>query len=72
MAEIQAQSSRLEVQKNLLDSDLQNCERTSKEAAAEAAKQLQDKQKTHDDQVDDVPAHLVGLDLNKNLHHTVP
>lgn len=59
MADIQAQSSRLEVQKALLDSDLQKCERTSKEAAAEAAKQLQHKQKTHDDQVDHVPAQLV-------------
>lgn len=59
MAEIQAQSSRLEVQKALLDSDLQKCERTSKEEAAEAARQLQDKQKSHDDQVDHVPAQFV-------------
>lgn len=59
MADIQAQSSRLEVQKALLDSDLQKCERTSKEAAAEAAMQLQHKQKNHDDQVDHVPAQLV-------------
>uniref|UniRef100_A0A3Q4AWE0 Uncharacterized protein n=1 Tax=Mola mola TaxID=94237 RepID=A0A3Q4AWE0_MOLML len=51
VAYIQAQSSRLEVQNTHLNSDLQQCERTRSEAAAEAAKQLQLNQKTHDDQV---------------------
>lgn len=51
MAEIQGLSSRLEVQNSHLNSDLQQCERTRSEAAAEAAKQLQLNQKTHDDQV---------------------
>lgn len=51
VAEIQASSSRLEVQNSHLNSDLQQCERSRTEAAAEAAKQLQLKQKTHDDQV---------------------
>lgn len=52
MAEIQALSSRLEVQKSHLTSDLQQCERSRSEAVAEAAKQLQLKQSTHDNQVD--------------------
>uniref|UniRef100_A0A3Q3WK03 Uncharacterized protein n=1 Tax=Mola mola TaxID=94237 RepID=A0A3Q3WK03_MOLML len=52
VAYIQAQSSRLEVQNTHLNSDLQQCERTRSEAAAEAAKQLQLNQKTHDDQVE--------------------
>ncbi|XP_076582407.1 plasmalemma vesicle associated protein b isoform X1 [Chaetodon auriga] len=54
VAEIQALSSRLEVQNTHLNSDLQQCERTGGEAAAEAAKQLQLKQKTHDDQVENL------------------
>ncbi|XP_070817245.1 plasmalemma vesicle associated protein b [Chaetodon trifascialis] len=54
VAEIQALSSRLEVQNTHLNSDLQQCERTRSEAAAEAAKQLQLKQKTHDDQVENL------------------
>lgn len=52
VAEIQALSSRLEVQNSHLNSDLQQCESTRSEAAAEAAKQLQLKQKTHDDQME--------------------
>lgn len=52
VAEIQSLSSRLEVQNIHVTSDLQQCERTRTEAAAEAAQQLQLKQKTHDDQVD--------------------
>lgn len=52
MAEIQALSSRMEVQNSHLNSDLQQCERNRREAAAESTKQLQLKQKTHDDQVD--------------------
>lgn len=52
VAEIQALSSRLEVQNIHLTSDVQQCERSRSEAIAEAAAQLQLKQKTHDDQVD--------------------
>ncbi|XP_047442722.1 plasmalemma vesicle associated protein b [Mugil cephalus] len=52
VAEIQSLSSRLEVEKAHLTSDLQECTRKSREAAAEAARELQEKQKTHDDQVE--------------------
>lgn len=51
VAEIQELSSRLEVQNSHFNSDLQQCERTRKEASAEATKQLQLLQKTHDNQV---------------------
>ncbi|XP_070765481.1 plasmalemma vesicle associated protein b [Enoplosus armatus] len=52
VAEIQALSSRMEVQNSHLTSDLQQCERNRSETIAEAAKQLQLKQKTHDDQME--------------------
>lgn len=52
MAEIHAQSSRLEVTNTHLTSDLAQCEQTKEEAAADAAKQLQLQQTTHDNQVD--------------------
>lgn len=52
VAEIQAKSSRLEVQNSHLTSETQQCERKRSETIAEAAKQLQLKQKTHDDQVE--------------------
>lgn len=52
VAEIQAKSSEMEVKNSHLNSDLQKCERIRTEEAAEFAKQLQLKQKTHDDQVD--------------------
>ncbi|XP_058493479.1 plasmalemma vesicle associated protein b [Solea solea] len=52
VAEIQALSSRLEVQHLHLTSDLQQCERDRREKLAEAARQVQHKQKTHDDQVE--------------------
>lgn len=52
VAEIQVLSSRLEVQNSHLNSDMQQCERNRKEAAAEAAKQLELKQRTHDNQVE--------------------
>lgn len=52
VSEIQALSSRLEVQNSLLNSDLQQCVHSRSEAAAEAAKQLELKQKTHDDKVE--------------------
>lgn len=52
VAEIQAKSSRLEVQNSHLTSDRQQCERVRGETVAEAAMQLQLKQKTHDDQVE--------------------
>lgn len=52
VAEIQALSSRLAVQNSHLTSDLQQCERSRSETVADANKQLQLKQKSHDDQVD--------------------
>ncbi|XP_039985247.1 plasmalemma vesicle associated protein b [Xiphias gladius] len=52
VAEIQALSSRMEVQNLHLTSDLQQCERNRSETVAEAARQRQLKQKTHDDQVE--------------------
>ncbi|XP_041648136.1 plasmalemma vesicle associated protein b [Cheilinus undulatus] len=52
VAEIQALSSRLEVQNSHFSSDLKKCEQNRKEMEAEAAKQLQLKQQTHDDQVE--------------------
>ncbi|XP_070688480.1 plasmalemma vesicle associated protein b [Pempheris klunzingeri] len=52
VAEIQALSSRLEVQNSHLTSNLQQCESTRSEAAVAAAKQLQLTQKTHDDQME--------------------
>lgn len=56
VSEIQSRSAQMEVQNNHLDSDLKQCERNRKEAAAEAANQLQNKQRSHDDQVDYSPA----------------
>ncbi|CAB1454864.1 unnamed protein product [Pleuronectes platessa] len=52
VSEIQALSSRLEVQTIHLSSDLQQCETNRSRTIAEAAKELQLKQKTHDDQVE--------------------
>ncbi|KAK9519542.1 hypothetical protein VZT92_022266 [Zoarces viviparus] len=52
VAEIQVKSSRLEVQNSHLTSEQQQCERKRSETVAEAAKQLQLTQKTHDDQVE--------------------
>ncbi|XP_040897020.1 plasmalemma vesicle associated protein b [Toxotes jaculatrix] len=52
VAEIQQLSSRLEVQNLYLTSDLKQCERNRSETVADAARQLQLKQKTHDDQVE--------------------
>ncbi len=52
VAEIQALSSRMEVQNTHLNSDLQQCERSRSEAAAETARQLELKQTTHDKKVD--------------------
>ncbi|CAJ1060928.1 plasmalemma vesicle associated protein b [Xyrichtys novacula] len=52
VAEIQALSSRLEVQTAHLSSDLQKCERSRSEMEIETARQLQEKQKTHDNQVE--------------------
>ncbi|KAM9357586.1 plasmalemma vesicle associated protein b [Symphorus nematophorus] len=52
VAEIQALSSRMEVQNTHLNSDLRQCERSRSEAATQAATQLELKQKTHDDQVE--------------------
>ncbi|KAM3619069.1 uncharacterized protein V6R79_002537 [Siganus canaliculatus] len=52
VAEIQSLSSRMEVLNSHLNTDLQQCERTKKEAADDSAKQLELKQKTHDDQVE--------------------
>ncbi|XP_054458751.1 plasmalemma vesicle associated protein b [Anoplopoma fimbria] len=52
VSEIQAKSSRLEVQNSYSTTELQQCERKHSETVVEAAKQLQLKQKTHDDQVE--------------------
>ncbi|GAA6221282.1 plasmalemma vesicle-associated protein [Lates japonicus] len=52
VAEIQALSSRLEVHNSHLTSDLQQCERNRSETVAEAARQLELKQRTHDDQME--------------------
>ncbi|XP_060934699.1 plasmalemma vesicle associated protein b [Limanda limanda] len=52
VSEIQALSSRLEVQTIHLSSDLQQCETNRSKTIAEAAKELQLKQKIHDDQVE--------------------
>ncbi|XP_062250636.1 plasmalemma vesicle associated protein b [Platichthys flesus] len=52
VSEIQALSSRLEVQTVHLSSDLQQCETNRSRTIAEAARELQLKQKTHDDQVE--------------------
>lgn len=52
VASIQALSSRMEVQNTHLNSDLQQCERRRGEAAAEAARQLEHKQKSHDDKME--------------------
>ncbi|XP_033821624.1 plasmalemma vesicle associated protein b isoform X2 [Periophthalmus magnuspinnatus] len=52
VAEIQALSSRMEVVNTNLKSDLKVCETTRAENAAEAARQLELKQKNHDNQVE--------------------
>lgn len=52
VAQIQAFSSRMEVLNTNLNSDLKNCERTKTENSAEANKQLELKQKNHDDQME--------------------
>ncbi|XP_029939147.1 plasmalemma vesicle-associated protein-like [Salarias fasciatus] len=52
VAEIQAQSSRLEVLNVHLSSEAKQCERRRSEAAAQAAKQLELMQKDHDDKVE--------------------
>lgn len=56
VSEIQSRSAQMEVQNNYLDTDLKQCVHTRKEAAAEAANQLQHKQKSHDEQVEYGPA----------------
>uniref|UniRef100_A0A1A8CWP7 Vessel-specific 1 n=1 Tax=Nothobranchius kadleci TaxID=1051664 RepID=A0A1A8CWP7_NOTKA len=52
VAEIQAQSSKMEVQIKYLNSSLQRCEQKHSELIARAAKDLELKQKAHDDQVE--------------------
>ncbi|XP_068599573.1 plasmalemma vesicle associated protein b [Brachionichthys hirsutus] len=52
VSEIQALSSRLEVENAHLKADFQQCERNRNEATADAAKKLQLKQRTHDIQVE--------------------
>lgn len=52
VAEIQAMSSRLEVQNSHLSADVQQCQQKHSEAVSDAARQLELKQKTHDDQVE--------------------
>ncbi|XP_019953908.2 plasmalemma vesicle associated protein b [Paralichthys olivaceus] len=52
VSEIQALSSRLEVQTIHLSTDLQQCEHNRSKTIAETARQLQLKQQTHDDQIE--------------------
>lgn len=52
VAQIQAFSSRMEVLNTNLNSDLKKCERTKTENAEEANKQLELKQKNHDNQME--------------------
>nr|XP_020458543.1 plasmalemma vesicle-associated protein-like isoform X2 [Monopterus albus]XP_020458545.1 plasmalemma vesicle-associated protein-like isoform X2 [Monopterus albus] len=52
VAKIQALSSRLEVQNSHLTADLKLCEHSRNVTAAEAARQLELNQKTHDDKVE--------------------
>ncbi|KAK7888884.1 hypothetical protein WMY93_024444 [Mugilogobius chulae] len=52
VAQIQALSSRMEVMNSNLNADFQKCERTRKENEAEASRQLDLKQKNHDNQVE--------------------
>lgn len=70
VSEIQSRSAHMEVQNNHLDSDLKQCEHNRKDAAAEAANQLQNKQKSHDDQVNYGPA-VIHASI-RNMHYTVP
>lgn len=74
VSEIQSRSAQMEVQNNHLDSDLKQCEHNRKEAAAEAATQLQNKQKSHDDQVDYAAAVRLSVCVAsiRNMHYTVP
>lgn len=52
VAEIQRLSSRLEVQNSHFASDLQQCKVSHSQTVADADRQLQLKQKTHDEQVE--------------------
>ncbi|XP_069009359.1 plasmalemma vesicle associated protein b [Embiotoca jacksoni] len=52
VAEIQALSSRLEVQNSHLASDMQQCDRILRETVAKATRQSELKQNTYDDQVE--------------------
>ncbi|XP_029285163.1 plasmalemma vesicle associated protein b [Cottoperca gobio] len=67
VAEIQAMSSRLEVQNSHLTSEMQQCERTRRQTANETANQLQLKQKTHDDQVEKLLIEQNNLRQQKKL-----
>ncbi|TKS74313.1 Plasmalemma vesicle-associated protein [Collichthys lucidus] len=67
VADIQDLSSRLEVHNIHLNSDLQKCERSRKEAAAQATTELQLKQRTHDDQVEKLLIAQNRLREQKNL-----
>lgn len=51
VASIHAQSSRLEVTNTHLTSDLAQCEKTKRQAAADVEKQQKQKQTIHDNQV---------------------
>ncbi|XP_029904967.1 plasmalemma vesicle associated protein b [Myripristis murdjan] len=54
VADIQAQSSRLEVQTSHLTADLKQCRLNSSLTVAEASRQLQLKQQKHDNQMEDL------------------
>ncbi|XP_068445823.1 plasmalemma vesicle associated protein b [Clinocottus analis] len=67
VSEIQAQSSLMEVENFRLTSGLQQCDRRHAETVAEAAKQLQLAQRTHDNQVEKLLIEQTQLRAQKKL-----
>ncbi|XP_029004054.1 plasmalemma vesicle associated protein b [Betta splendens] len=67
VAEIQALSSRLEVQNSHLTSDWQQCERSRNQTIAETTRQLQLKQVAHDDQMEKLLSEKSRLRTEKEL-----
>ncbi|XP_028301456.1 plasmalemma vesicle associated protein b [Gouania willdenowi] len=68
VANIQAQSSRLEVLNTRLTSDMQQCESRRREEATQAAQQLELKQRNHDDKVEKLLMEQDRLRNQKKLH----
>lgn len=67
VAEIQALSSRLEVQNAHLSSDVKQCERSRSETLAEGGRQLQVKQKNHDERMEQLLIEQTRLRDQKKL-----